>query len=112
MENSAHSGHLRPPSSHAALCVLTIASVSAVARLTTHAGVRRPTRGRGIGRRAPNELHMYESTGANDVKRYLNIRNTVRAALALVVFVVVIVSLGRLVGDVPTWLAVVLMGTV
>ena len=55
---------------------------------------------------------MYESTGANDVKRYLNIRNTVRAALALVVFGVVIVSLGRLVGDVPTWLAVVLMGTV
>ena len=32
--------------------------------------------------------------------------------LALVVFVVVIVSLRRLVGDVPTWLGVVLMGTV
>ena len=46
------------------------------------------------------------------MKRYLNIRNTVRAALALVVFVVVIVSLRRLVGDVPTWLGVVLMGTV
>ena len=33
-------------------------------------------------------------------------------ALAFVVFVVVIVSLRRLVGDVPTWLGVVLMGTV
>ena len=33
-------------------------------------------------------------------------------ALSLGVFVVVIVSLRRLVGDVPTWLGVVLMGTV
>jgi hypothetical protein len=55
---------------------------------------------------------MYECKGANDLKRYLNISNPVLVALAFVVFVVVLVVLERLVGDVPTRLAVVLMGTV